>query len=230
MCLKHSKIWLKCASSNVPPQVCLLNMPPQCASSMQVLYNCSWLTFWRFILDLRTFVAKSALSRLRTLGGTFWQNLVGGGAKAFYWTGEAKVLSRMWNSSIGCISFSHCAFSSASSSFLFDTVHTCNGCICLCVSKCALKFLGPDMQNHILRICENFPYVVYSDAHLNVMHARLHTHTVWIFYFSSLCIFGDPNNIRILSFLVKPNNIRIRSFLGSRIIFVFVLGHFRETE
>ena len=50
------------------------------------------------------------------------------------------------------------------------------------------------------------------------------------FYFSSLCIFGDPNNIRILSFLVKPNNIRIRSFLGSRIIFVFVFGHFRETE
>ena len=45
------------------------------------------------------------------------------------------------------------------------------------------------------------------------------------FYFSSLCIFGDPNNIRILSFLVKPNNIRIRSFLGSRIIFVFVFGH-----
>ena len=52
------------------------------------------------------------------------------------------------------------------------------------------------------------------------------------FYFSSLCIFGDPNNIRILSFLVKPNNIRIRirSFLGSRIIFVFVFGHFRETK
>ena len=84
---------------------------------------------------------------------------------------------------IGCISlaFSLCAFSSASSSFLFDTVHTCNGCICLCVSKCALKFLGPDMQNHILRICENFPYFVYSDVHLNVMHARLHTHTVCIF-------------------------------------------------
>ena len=84
---------------------------------------------------------------------------------------------------IGCISlaFSHCAFSSASSSFLFDTVHSCNGCICLCVSKCALKFLGPDMQNHILRICENFPYFVYSDVHLNVMHARLHTHTVCIF-------------------------------------------------
>ena len=84
---------------------------------------------------------------------------------------------------IGCISlaFSHCAFSSASSSFLFDTVHTCNGCICLCVSKCALKFLGPDMQNDILRICENFPYFVYSDVHLNVMHARLHTHTVCIF-------------------------------------------------
>ena len=124
MCLKHSKIWLKCASSNVPPQVCLLNVPPQCRSfiivhgwhsddlywiyallsrkhtsrdscvfgvkfwtqifvcvkkltlsnsaSMQVLYNCSWFTIWRFILDLRTFVAKSALSRLRALGGSFW--------------------------------------------------------------------------------------------------------------------------------------------------------------
>ena len=64
-------------------------------------------------------------------------------------------------------------------------------------------------------------------GNLNVMHARMHTDTVCIFYFSSLCIFGDPNNIRILSFLVKPNNIRIRirSFLGSRIIFVFVFGH-----
>ena len=65
---------------------------------------------------------------------------------------------------IGCISlaFPHCAFSSASSSFLFDTVHTCNGCICLCVYKCALKFLGSEMQDHIVRICENgtlFPTV-----------------------------------------------------------------------
>ena len=73
------------------------------------------------------------------------------------------------------MAFPRCAFSSASSSFLFDNVHTCNGCICLCVSKCALKFLGSEMQDHIVRICENFPYCVYSDVHLNGMHARLHT-------------------------------------------------------
>ena len=80
---------------------------------------------------------------------------------AFIWL-FSKVCFQM-SSQITCIklTFSHCAFSSASSSFLFDIVHTCNGCICLCVSKCALKFLGPEMQNHILCICENFPYVVY---------------------------------------------------------------------
>ena len=72
---------------NVPPRCASSNVPPRCASSMQVLYNCSWFTIWRFILDLRTFVAKSALSRLRALGGSFWQNLVGGGTKTFYRTG-----------------------------------------------------------------------------------------------------------------------------------------------
>ena len=84
---------------------------------------------------------------------------------------------------IGCISlaFSHCAFSSASSSFLFDTVHTCNGCTCLCVSKRPSNVLDQKCKITILRICENFPYFVYSDVHLNVMHARLHTHTVCIF-------------------------------------------------
>ena len=104
---------------------------------------------------------------------------------------------------IGCISlaFPHCAFSSAFSSFLFDTVHNCNGCICLCISKCALKFLGSEMQDHIVRICEIFSYCVYSDVHLNGMHARLHTHTVCI------C-------------LTFPRYV----FLGIRTIFVF--GHF----
>ena len=61
-----------------------INMEDQ----LKVLNYFSWFTFTRFLLNLRTFVAKSALSRLRTLGGTFWQNLVGGGAKAFYWTGD----------------------------------------------------------------------------------------------------------------------------------------------
>ena len=119
---------------------------------------------------------------------------------------------------IGCIglAFPHCAFSSASSSFLFDTVHTCNGCICLC----ALKFLGSEMQDHIVGICENFPYCVYSDVHLNGMHARLHvcSHCLHLFVFSQLCIFGYPNNIRI------------RSFLENRIIFVFVFGPFWKAE
>ena len=101
----------------------------------------------------------------------------------FFLNVSSMYLDQSRHNCIGCIGlvFPRCAFSSASSSFLFDTVHTCNGCICLCVSKWALKFLGPDMQNHILRICENFPYFVYSDVHLNVMHARLHTHTVCIF-------------------------------------------------
>merc|ERR1719264_716625 len=103
------------------------------------------------------------------------------------------------------LAFPRCAFSSASSSFLFDTVHTCNGCICLCVYKCALKFLGSEMQDHIVRICENVPFCVYSDVHLNGMHAILHTHTV--------CI--------CLTFLRYV-------FLGIRIIFVF--GHFWTTE
>ena len=38
---------------------------------MQVLYNCSLFKFTQFILDLRTFVAKSALPRLRALEGSF---------------------------------------------------------------------------------------------------------------------------------------------------------------
>ena len=52
--------------------VCVKKLTLSNSASMQVLYNCSWFTIWRFILDLRTFVAKSALSRLRALGGSFW--------------------------------------------------------------------------------------------------------------------------------------------------------------
>ena len=52
------------------------------------IHYCSWFTFTWFILDLRTFVAKSALSRLRALGGTFWPKLVGGGTKTFSRTGK----------------------------------------------------------------------------------------------------------------------------------------------
>ena len=38
----------------------------------------------QFIFDLRTFVANSALSEFRAFwGGTFGQNLVGGGTKTF---------------------------------------------------------------------------------------------------------------------------------------------------
>ena len=51
------------------------------------IHYCSWFTFTWFILDLRTFVAKSAFSRLRALGGTFWPKLVGGGTKTFSRTG-----------------------------------------------------------------------------------------------------------------------------------------------
>ena len=116
------------------------------------------------------------------------------------------VLGSEWTyNRIGCISLalSHCSFSSASSSFLFDSVHTCNGCICLCVSKCALKFIGNAKSNssHL----RNFSQFVYSDVHLNVMHARPHTHTVYI------CV-------TFLCYL----------FLGIRLIFIF--GHFWETE
>ena len=39
--------------------------------------------FCRFILDLSTFVAKSALSQLCALGGTVWQNLVEEARKHF---------------------------------------------------------------------------------------------------------------------------------------------------
>ena len=42
------------------------------------------LTFAQFIRNLRTFVVKSALLRLRALfGGTFGQNMVGGGTETF---------------------------------------------------------------------------------------------------------------------------------------------------
>ena len=75
--IPHSKIWLKCASS------------------MQVLYNCSWFKFTQFVLDLRTFVAKSALSRLRALGGTFRPKLVGGGTKTFSRTGYLYTVERV---------------------------------------------------------------------------------------------------------------------------------------
>ena len=44
---------------------------------MQVLYNCSWFTLTWFILDLHTFVAKSALSRLHALRGTLWPKFGG---------------------------------------------------------------------------------------------------------------------------------------------------------
>ena len=91
--------------------------------------------------------------------------------------------------------FPHCAFSSALQWLHLSVVFP------LCVSKCLLKFLGSEMQNHIVRICENVLYCVYSDVPSNVMHVK-------------------PNGIRI----------RIRSFLESRIIFVFVFGHFWETE
>ena len=46
-----------------------------------VLYYCSMLTFAQFIRNLRTFVVKSALSRLRT----FWEALL-----AKIWWGEAQ--------------------------------------------------------------------------------------------------------------------------------------------
>ena len=36
-----------------------------------------------------------------------------------------------------------------------------------------IKFLGSEMQNHIVRICENVLYCVYSDVPSNGMHARL---------------------------------------------------------
>ena len=107
--LKHSKIRLKCASSNVLPQ-CASYVPPQCASRFDsnVLLQCAsnvppqrdearpqiyavrknkhgrpvegpklLFMFTRFLLNLRTFVAKSALSRLRALGGTFWPKFGG---------------------------------------------------------------------------------------------------------------------------------------------------------
>ena len=44
-----------------------INMEDQ----LKVLNYCSWFTFTQFLLNLRTFVVKSALSRLRALGGTF---------------------------------------------------------------------------------------------------------------------------------------------------------------
>ena len=77
--------------------VCVKKLTLSNSASMQVLYNCSWftnwITIWRFILDLRTFVVKSALSRLRALGGSFWQNLVGGGTKTFYRTGSEALVA-----------------------------------------------------------------------------------------------------------------------------------------
>ena len=44
----------------------------------------------QFIFDLRTFVANSTLSQLHFWGGTFGQNLVGGGTQTFYTTGDDK--------------------------------------------------------------------------------------------------------------------------------------------
>ena len=54
-------------------------------ASALLLFNeqCSWFTFAQ-PLDLCTFVEKSALSQLRALGGTFCQNMVGGGTQTFY--------------------------------------------------------------------------------------------------------------------------------------------------
>ena len=51
-----------------------INMEDQ----LKVLNYCLWFTFTQFLLNLRTFVAKSALSRLRALGGTFWPKFGGG--------------------------------------------------------------------------------------------------------------------------------------------------------
>ena len=84
---------------NVPPdltQMCFFNVPQMCLlkkmrrdlkymlgekinmeDQLKVLNYCSWFTFTQFLLNLRTFVAKSALSRLRALGGTFWPKFGG---------------------------------------------------------------------------------------------------------------------------------------------------------
>ena len=49
---------------------------------------CSRITFTQFILDLHTFVTKSALSCLRAFWGALLaKNLVGGGTKIFYTAG-----------------------------------------------------------------------------------------------------------------------------------------------
>ena len=70
-----------------------INMEDQ----LKVLNYCSWFTFTPFLLNLRTFVAKSALSHLRALGGTFWPKLVGGGTKTFSRTGSGASGGRDYN-------------------------------------------------------------------------------------------------------------------------------------
>ena len=119
------------------------------------------------------------------------------------------------------LAFPHCVFSSASSNFLFDTVNTYNGCICLSFSHCAFpnatsNFLDQKCKITLFAFVKMFLSVWCSLEWYACKTA--YSYCLHLFDFSPLCIFGNPNNIRVWS------------FWENWIIFVFVFGPFWKAE
>ena len=108
-----------------------------------------------------------------------------------------------------CLAFLHCSFSNLSSNCLWMVAFVCafqNAPSNFLGQKCKITFFS------FLKIFLTLWIKMYTCMQDCISHC-LH-----LFDFSLLCIFENPNNIRI------------RSFLENRIIFVFVFVPFWETE